>query len=608
MEAFWGELFERHVARYDKETVHKCGHIDFINQLKQRIHHNRELYLSFIAAVVLNDARPSRKHGPPDVHPDDVVNYLACSCVEELLGPLEEDKVCDTPISSDITMPVTFHRLARCHVFRVATCTRQLLPSPTSTETCKSQQLVPPRYQHYFPSGICRLSDLDALQLLVECHPQFKTLEIIVRPFDDTMPWGELSGVLSKLLTSVESVTLRARASDRVPLALLTALFMKERLALSVLHISRLDKTMMKSLAPLSSAQPIGTPPAVLPNVVGLQAPFCALTELTIQFAYPSPSSSVYKGQLEDDNATALASIIEHQTWLQVLTVGNLHPAGACPRLCVALQSLCQQPLFRSLTLRGATLPFEGAKNVLQSFLSSNCASYQSLVFRDVELSHGSKYMSTVAPPNVTVVMPDCAQEHKSLTLRCTSQLAAWMLHQKEVKLKSLTVDPNYEQDQQQQMQELFTLTANHPNFHVQELTLPLGTSNRFKSIHARVDLLRKFDHHLGDMSPVAAGLLKQADLGTLRELNLHIRELTPALWNALLSFPRLHIITISSFQNHFPHPSWVERMYIVWKEKSCPSLRKFTLRFPYAKELSVSDTQKAMLEEMSVQHCLKSH
>ena len=48
MEAFWGELFERHVARYDKETVHKYGHIDFNNQLKQRIHHNRELYLSFL--------------------------------------------------------------------------------------------------------------------------------------------------------------------------------------------------------------------------------------------------------------------------------------------------------------------------------------------------------------------------------------------------------------------------------------------------------------------------------------------------------------------------------------------------------------------------------
>ena len=281
------------------------------------------------------------------------------------------------------------------------------------------------------------------------------------------MPWGELSGVLSKLLTSVESVKLHSYDTDRVPLALLTALFMKERPTLSVLHISRLDKTMMMSLAPLSSVQPIGTPPApvygVPPNVVGLQAPFCTLTELTIQFAGPFPPySEGHSLTLEDDNAIALASIIEHQTRLQMLTVDNLHPAGACPRLCAALQSLCQRPLFRSLNLHGATLPFEGAKGLLQSFLSSQCAFHQSLVFCAVKLSHGNKYMSTDVPPDVTVDVPDCAQEHKSLTLLFTFELTVWLLHQKEVKLKSLTVHSVALYNDLRVPPCLFTLMAHH--------------------------------------------------------------------------------------------------------------------------------------------------
>ena len=59
MEAFWGELFERHLARYDKETFHEYGGINFIHTLKKQTPRNRELYLSFIASVVLYDTRPS---------------------------------------------------------------------------------------------------------------------------------------------------------------------------------------------------------------------------------------------------------------------------------------------------------------------------------------------------------------------------------------------------------------------------------------------------------------------------------------------------------------------------------------------------------------------
>ena len=624
IEVFWGELLQRHVARYDKETVHRCGHINFLHQLKQQIHHNRELLLSFIAAVVLKDARPSgyyllakknrtlvdhycRTCRPQDARqPHDIVNYLACCCAEELIRPLEEDEVHNTPISSYSSsyMPLTCYRARVAHATWHSLATYQL-PSTAYTETCKSRQLVPPRYQHYFPSGSHRLSDLDALQLVADCHP----LEIFLYPFEN-MPWGELSGVLSKLLASVESVNLYCCSTDRVALALLAALFMKERPALSVLHISRLDKTMMKSLAPLVSAQPISASPASVwgspPNISGLKAPYCSLTELKLQFTYPSLASSkghsVTNIQLQDDTANALASIIEHQTKLEMLTVANLGrcPEGACPRFCAALQSLCRKPLFRSLSLSGATLPFEGAKGVLQSFLSSQCTSHQSLVFRAVKLSHGSKYMSTDVPPNVTVDMPDCAQEHKSLTLLLTFDLTVWLLHQKEVKLKSLTVKP----DSDLRLPHLLTLMANHPCFHVHELSTPYHKTDFTGYVPLLENpSLQMLEIECNSISAIP-GLLKQAieaKPGSLQKMKLRIPQFRPVLFSALFSLPQLHNINVSL--SGFTHISLVERMYEAWKEISCECLPNLTVDLSALGLRTVDDIHKAMLAEMCIQY-----
>ena len=633
MEAFWGELFERHVARYGKNThAGQPWYVDYCRRqlhhehlLMQRICHNRDTYLSYITAVVLNNARPSgyfrvthkkqygiddccSSHGPQNALPDDIVNYLACSCAEELFGPLEEDEACNTPLSGDITYkPLTYHAAYEATKWKVPSQRYRRTPiwhdsqgdiqlpvsPPVYIEACKARQLVPPRYQHYFPSGSHRLSDLDALRLLAECGLQLRTLEIFSPAFDN-IAWGELCDkqeiILSRLLTSVESVKLQG--CD----------------VLSVLHIVGLK--VARPLVPLLSVQPVSTMPRSaleIPFGIGLQAPFCMLTELKMEFIDHGITDIHYNHSYSDMND--LASIIEHQSRLQVLAVANLCSIWY-PRLYTALQSFCQQPAFQSLTLcgqqsSGALLSFEGTKRVLQSFLSSHCASHQSLVFDGVMLTDKKQYRrydrptshghiestGSILPPEVAVCMPDCAQEHKSLTLRRASQLATWMLHQKEVKLKSLTVDLRC-QHNREQMKQLSTLTEHHPNFHVQELTLPFATSGLFY-------------RQGSNMSPIAAGLLNQANHSTLCELHFHIHELTPALWTALFSFPRLRIISIRL--SKIPDSSLVERMYKVWKEKSCPSLPKFTLHFCSAKQLSVSDTQKAKFEEMSVQYSIET-
>ena len=632
METFWGDLLETHTARYDKNVQHaftKSGSrsaIHLIHPLKEQIHHNRELYLSFIAAIVLNNARPSgyfnvtsdtvidrcSSRGPLDAQPDDIVNYLACGCVQELLTPLE-DEACITPSPSMNDDTFIYSPLSCLSVAFVMGIHLPL--SAVYEEACKVWQLVPPRYQHYFPSSSHRLSDLDALRLLADCHPQLKMLEIFSPAFDK-IAWGELpyqqeivSGVLSRVFASVERVKLRMHAfgrNEQDPLAILTALLMNENPALSVLDIRELDKTVMKSLAPLLSAQPIST---TLKSVWGTpfnvdrpQAPYCALNELRIDL----PSSCNY---ILDDYTTvnALASIIECQSRLQVLTVANLRSESVFPRLYTALQSFCRRPTFHSLTLRGTTLPLEAAKSVVRSFLSSQCASDQGLTFNDVKLSHASILCMGIDPPlpEVPVCMPDCAQEHKSLTLRCTSQLATWLLHQKEVKLKSLTIHP-LDRFGAQTQQRLLTLVAHHPSFHVQELIL------RFVAM----DCTKDFEALLGNPSlkklciesetSQIAGMLKSAievKLGGLQELKLRIRTylFPPSLFHDLFGLRQLCTISVSflGFKG-FPSSPFVEHMYKAWKEKSCPSLLNFAIDM---NRTSLDDIQKAMLDEMCVQY-----
>ena len=560
MEVFWGELLQRHVARYgnirlaytDYMPQYASKHL--IRPLKEQIHHNRELYLSFIAAIVLNNARPSgyfkvrtkdlkgefdkcSSHGPQDAEPHDIVNYLACCCAEELLRPLEHDEVCNTAIDSlrsdDVRRykPLTYdHALRSIYQPCLPKTCRPLnlervlwFPmSPVYIGACKARQLVPPRYQHYFPSGSCRLSNLDALRLLAECGLKLRILEIFSPAFDNIW-WGELyipqeiiSGVLGKLFTSVERVKLSGYG-------------------------------------------------------------YC--------------------------NRQAL------------------HPGGAYLRFrfYAVLQSLCEQPTFHSLTFCDLILPFEKAKSVLTSFLSSRCASHQSLVFDHVDVCHvernhrfPNQYSKDLISFEKFPCMPDCAQEHKSLTLRCTSELATWFLHQKEVKLKSLTVLPTnriqtcfsevYGEHLQHLMQGLFSLMAHHPSFHVQELILPVSTDDCIKDFEALLanPSLKKLDCECAGVAPIAAGLLKQAKLGTLLELKLHTSSLDPVLFDAIFSLPQLHSFNLSL--SGYSHLSCVEYMYKVWKERSCPSLPNFTVQtgscYP-----RISDTQKAMLDEMCVQY-----
>ena len=383
---------------------------NLIHPLKQRVHCNRELYLSSIAAIVLNNARPSGlffqlgwsriawdkccyRHGL-DAQPHDIVNYLACSCAGELFRHSEAEAPVPNSVDTDCDTVPAYSPIT-CYTVALLAERAFLRPGDYS-EACRTRQLVPPRYQHYFPGGSSCLSDLDALCLLAECSIQLKILDVFCPAFDSIRipqcSWAALtdstglncSSALNRLLSSVESLTLHGHChNDQAPLAIgiLSAALMSKRPALSLLDIGVVDSTMMQSLATFLSAQPISVW-GVPFNVCCLQVSFCALTELKIEI---EPSRS-----REDDYAysnshliamNALTSVIEQQRNLQVLTLTANYslPHEGQYRLYTVLQVLCQQPTLRNLTLRHMPLPFAVAKGLVWSFLSSHCLSKQTL-------------------------------------------------------------------------------------------------------------------------------------------------------------------------------------------------------------------------------------
>ena len=696
MEAIWGDLLEMHSARYDKNVQHaftKSGSrsaIHLIHPLKERIHHNCELYLSSIATIVLNNARPSgyfevsdtnhtvidscSNHGPQGAQPDDIVNYLACSCVEELL----EDKACITP------NPAREAGIKDGHfIYSPLTCLSvafvrgiQLPLSAVYKEACKARQLVPPRYQHCFPSGTCRLSDLNALQLLADCRLQPRKLEIFSPAFDSLISRKhssmektsvkDLLSVLSRVFVNVQSLKTHGFGNQQAPLAVLAAILMNKNIALSVLDVRGLDNTLVQSLARLLSAESTNTTFRLWEapfNTSNMQAPFCALTELRLDFVgllqpiHTSAGESFPQG-IGENSIGILASIVEDQEILEKLTIANISYQASSGRLYAALQSFCQYKTFRSLSLHNVALPVEAAIGILCSFLVSPCISTQSLELDSIgnmeeaanfsddkfiqipfsthpafDCSSESEYHlfpqkktpGSTHPSEVPIHVSNCALEHKSLVLRSTPLLAAWLLHQKEVKLKSLTVNPadssrsrfpvtaRQAKQLEEKMQHVFTLIVYHPNLHIQDLILPISTSDRTEDFEALLvnPSLRKLECVCNTVSALAAGLLKQAEIGTLRELSVfcHHQPINldlgfSSFFSALLSLPQLHILSVKLTLTRI---HWVECMYEVWKEKR-PILPDFTVCTSVASELNVNDAQKYMLDEMGVKFLLEKN
>ena len=684
MEAFWGDQLETHTARYDKNVQHaftKSGSrsaIHLIHPLKQQIHHNRELYLSFIAAVVLNNARPSgyfevsdtnhsviddcSSRGPLDAQPDDIVNYLACSCVQELLTPLE-DEACITPSPSMKDDTFIYSPLSCLSVAFVRGV--QLPLSAVYEEACQARQVVPPRYQHYFPSGGHRLSDLDALRLLADCHLQPRELEIFSPAFDSLISRQhssmektsveDLLRVLSRILPKVVRLKTHGYGNQQAPLAVLTAILMNRNTVLSAFDVRGLDNTAVQSLARLLSAEATNTTLRLWGSpfdISCVQTPFCALTELKLEFAgllQPIHDSwgQLFPQGIGENSIDILASIIEDQKILEVLRIANIS-YQASSRLYAALQAFCQQKNFRSLSLHNVVLPIEAAIGVLRSFLVSPCISTQTLEldsvrkmeeaagFNDNEFAQHPSFSTHPAvdgcsesechpfpckrtpgsthPSEVPIHVSSCALEHKSLTLRSSHLLAAWLLHQKEVKLKSLTVNPTdsnrtrfpvttrQAKQQQEKMQYMFTLMVYHPSLHLQELILPICTADREEDFEALLanPSLRKLECVCDTVSGLAAGLLKQAEIGTLRELSVFcdLNLGLTSFFRALFSLPQLHLLVVKLILTHIP---WVECMHEVWKEKEYPSLPNVTVCTSDSSELNLNDTQRFMLDEMHV-------
>ena len=524
MEAVWCNLLKKHYPRYGMRpfvhSIHpkKCylhPTKDLLEPILGNVCNSRERYFSLIAAIILNNARPSgyfdidqlpiiaeHSGSHQGSQPDDIVNYLVCGCCDELLGQSADGDEDD--ISEEESTPSEDqdpYKPAPITCYGVALLGEEKrTPPPAYIRACNNWHLIPPRYKHYFPSGNSfSLSNHDAIQVLSECchfHP--KVLDVYAPAFA-SIAWhhtGRLTQhksvlhLLSAFFSRIESASiLGSDQKFQASQAILSAILMKGKPVLSSLRIA-VDSETIGSLATLlTQNQQISTisfPSLCCKQIYCgvLRMPFVALKQLELKFPDQLHSSIKSQSTSATDNSAinTLAEILKRQSSLQTLNIENLHIDHECP----ALESYCRQPHFRNLILRNVQLPQIAVQRILKAFIQSSCSSQQSLVLDSVQISNSNTCSLTSSRSHKPFcdldvccqssnAAPLCALEHKSLTLRHTPALITdWLMQLREVRLNTLLMDPTHHKKdvRQQKLQSMRFLIANHPSVHVHNLIL----------------------------------------------------------------------------------------------------------------------------------------
>ena len=488
VETVWCNLLKKHYPRYGMRPLVHSTHPrkcylhptkDLLEPLQGNVCNSRELYLSLIAAIILNNARPS---GYFDINqlpiiadhcgssqgiyqPDDIVNYLVCGCCDELMGQsADEDDFLITEKESTSTEDEDPCKPAPITCYGVALLGEEKrTPPPAYIKAFNDWHLIPPRYKHYFPN--INLSNQDAIQVLSECchfHP--KVLDVNGPAFA-SIAWhhtGRLTQhksillLLSTFFCNIESASiLGSDQKFQASLAILSAILKTGKPVLSSLCVAINSKTLGSLALLLTEKQQIST--ICFPSLCCEQIycgvlcmPFVALKKLELKFPdQPHPSIKLQSTSDTVDNCTInmLATILKQQSSLETLHIENLHLDSECP----ALESYCQQPHFRNLILCNVELPQITIQRILKSFIQSpSCSFQQSLILDSIKISNHSTCNLTQSHLSgshksfcdldrccqSSNAAPLYALEHKSLALRhIPTLITEWLMQLNEVRL-----------------------------------------------------------------------------------------------------------------------------------------------------------------------------
>ena len=158
MDSTWKELYESHMN--SELLSHMC--ILYECSWKSK-------YLWTVSDIILKYGRPyghsHKEHH--EYHLAGTVNYLVAVKLPRVSNLSK----------SRSTKCFHLYRLVKRH--EVIQKEGFIPPAPSYNRTCRSKQLVPPRYRHLFPEGSCYLPDSTALELLgKQCH--FCPKEIVI--------------------------------------------------------------------------------------------------------------------------------------------------------------------------------------------------------------------------------------------------------------------------------------------------------------------------------------------------------------------------------------------------------------------------------------------
>ena len=484
-ETIWEQLYHQHTPRYfvsgeiylscdvDKTTIEKM-HTTF-----------RERYLAILANVILNRARPSgyfenidytkfscMKPTPASFLakvPVDIVNTLIAG--EKIVTVYEKDQdstqsVADTVIpnlieNSDIRVTALTDYKRKFVGFVQANCVYK-----KSNELC---QYVPPRYATYASGMNHRLSDPNALSLLMkDCEYYPKYLSVTTH---DYRHFG--LHLLQPFLCCLVSLKLFVDGSYRT---LLTIVLSNKTPVLSSLELDTcflsIDDEELSFLAQLSEC-----PPTLLSFV----SPLCTLTELSI-----SNVSSA-------DDLTKLGTVISCQKALASFSLNtcwsNEHTKAS--RLFVdALVSLFQSPSCESVTLKRVAFCRASLQDLVVAFVTSSCTNPQKLTLESIEIKSDGNSIAHESS-QCQLCVSDSASEYKSLefsgdefTLSARDSVdgfISWLCSLQPLKLNSLKIFCCVEHVHE----DCLPVLAENTSFHVKNLSL-------FQSRDVSVEAIQK--------------------------------------------------------------------------------------------------------------------
>lgn len=459
--------------------------------------------------------------------------------------------------------------------------------------------LIPNRYLRYLTT---RRSDVQFLKLIMDvCSYRPTFLFIVCDRFSESDIFNtHASHLLTRYSPKVEKVVFSFEFDDRAGEFIIcqkgksdnlpcdaTALVLKSVLsndppALTSLDFKEFNAQMLDES--LKTAGPLFY--AAVTSKSNKHIPYLGLQEITIQLCGPAQCPS-------NEALQRLSTVIKNQVGLEKLTFHQLltekaHLSGNFLRLLSSLSPSIKKPCFKTLTLKHMCVAVEGAQNIMDAFLSSPCPHRQNLCFSNV---------TVVGEPSEEdvprkIMMHEDGVKYKGIEFFYCDfppnffkwffahpQLRLWKIEIINCKLQESLKAPPYAR-----VENVLHHIAMHSDFQVQHVDLshirpPHNYHSRsdFEKIlsnpHLRSFTVRSgnIGHH-GLLPDLAAGVRRQAELGTLDSLSIPCNELgdmpmteLQVFFHAVFSLPQLERFDLNLSHNDLNSEQYIN-LFDTWK------------------------------------------